>query len=647
MVVFKGDFGICRVFKIALGVVFLLISGCGGSGECNPSSTGNAIVQMDTANGGIANGSTNVSLTPMIVLEFSLRMNPVTINSDTIILSTEPDINNINQHKTVSSTQILIGSILANNDNTIFSFSPQVTLSPMTKYYVIVTNNVKSIDNVTITGVFSFTTGEFTAPMVSIMNPNNGAINVSLSPSIQLKFSEAVLNVNSSTVSLHEGSAVGNVVGIGNIISGNDNTYTFSPNVTLNESTNYYVVVSNNITDIANNRLVPQTFIFKTGMLPVGNIYFSPVYSGNNPGGTIALTVNTLYIAESITVFLPTAFKTLAGESSFTCYANLSCTENVLISQNTTAGYELVRAVGHLSNSSVLQSIPIAIVKQFAYITKSNRNIELCNLGVSGFTSCQTTDLSAILGNTIKTYGTVISSNGVYMYIMTGNDPTSGNGIYKCNVNQIDKSFGNCIQQPSTLSQNTRLGAISTNGKYFYYNIYVRGVGTSSINRCDIESNGNLTNCVVAKDGLNNSVERLTIDFTNNNIFVNTGDGIMSCYLDSTAGAITICKNAGGSSAIGLAFNLTNTTLYYTRENTVAKCSYDRSQQILSGCSNMSGLGLSNWVTGIGFYSNFAFVTSSSTKVKQCNIDNTGILSNCSDASQTTLNGVEGIAIFN
>ncbi|MCD6027366.1 MAG: hypothetical protein K0R08_1885 [Solimicrobium sp.] len=102
-------------------------------------------------------------------------------------------------------------------------------------------------------------------PTVTIITPTDGAVEVTLTPSVQLKFSIAVQNVNNVNVSLREDSVNGQVVDIGAVTQGADNIYTLTPLDPLKPASVYYVVVGSEIKNSAGDaHLVQTAFSFKT-----------------------------------------------------------------------------------------------------------------------------------------------------------------------------------------------------------------------------------------------------------------------------------------------------------------------------------------------------------------------------------------------
>jgi len=78
-----------------LSFVFLIsiISSCANGSIQNKQNSAQIIVGLNSDNGGVSNGESNVSLYPMIVLSFSTPMNPATINAQTVFLSTSESLN--------------------------------------------------------------------------------------------------------------------------------------------------------------------------------------------------------------------------------------------------------------------------------------------------------------------------------------------------------------------------------------------------------------------------------------------------------------------------------------------------------------------------------------------------------------------------
>lgn len=238
----------------------ILVASC-HSGNCPDSISDNVVgsVHLNTSDGGIANGQINVPNKPNIILLFDIAIDISSVNHATVNLSTTPDL--------TDSSVVRTTNFISNNDGTSFYFTSLNNLAENTKYYIIVRGVRAAKGGLIAPAVFEFTTGDYIAPTVAALNPSNNATNVSSSPVLQIVFSESVLNVSTSTVSLHVGSVDGAVVATSGLVLGADNTYTFTALSNLVGSTKYCITASNEITDLMGNRLLPNSFCFTTGDL--------------------------------------------------------------------------------------------------------------------------------------------------------------------------------------------------------------------------------------------------------------------------------------------------------------------------------------------------------------------------------------------
>lgn len=396
------------------------------------------------------------------------------------------------------------------------------------------------------------------------------------------------------------------------------------------ESGSYVFTFSNTSGNVP---LHPESFV--VGVI-YPTLYITPIKT-LHPSDVFNLEI-TATPNSILTITLPNGFSSADG-STFTCVANPKCTKSITVGNNVTAGYY------NISTSIGTQiSIPIAVVKDMAYIPNSitsGLQVEICNFSGSSFSNCSNSNAS--IGSN-KAYGVTVSAVGTYAYIATNS------GVYKCLINQTSKSLDSCSSQSSLGSLETRLGAISTNGKYFYINS--RSDGT--IRMCQISSvDGSLSNCNTAKSGLT-TPERLVLDYNGNNLFINTGSGTQSCSVNNSNGSISSCKSSGfASSATGISYNLENTRMYFTQvgnSSAIKFCNYNITNQSLSSCVdafNGGSNGTSGWITGISFSSSAAFVSTVSD-IYSCPINNTtGYLSTCTSASGSNSTSAEGITIFN
>lgn len=141
-------------------------------------------------------------------------------------------------------------------------------------------------------------------PTVLLNTPENGARDISITPTIQIQFSEPVYNVSTSNVSLHVNSPTGPAVALDSVLGNEDNLYTINPSNPLSEDTEYYVVIGNGITDIGGNALLATNFAFTTGDFTAPSVTsFTPmngaVNQSTSPG--IVFTLSELISQELLT----------------------------------------------------------------------------------------------------------------------------------------------------------------------------------------------------------------------------------------------------------------------------------------------------------------------------------------------------------
>lgn len=268
------------ILQSLLIVTTILVVACNGGSNITttptPTNNGNTSITTESANGGISNGQTNVSLSPVINIKFPQAVNPSTINYNNILLQQALK----SQHDNNS-----IMNFNLDNSNTVLNITFNQQLSEKTLYKVVLSNGIKYQNGSAINATaITFTTGDFIIPEVSIITPSNAETGVSLVPNIQISFSTSVDNVNSNTVSLHSLTALGNTVPIQSIIPGSNNSYTIIPDK-LAPNTLYYLVLTNGITKHDSNLTLANTsFYFTTeeAILPQVNIISPNNGSGNN-----------------------------------------------------------------------------------------------------------------------------------------------------------------------------------------------------------------------------------------------------------------------------------------------------------------------------------------------------------------------------
>jgi len=198
--------------------------------------------------------ATNVSISTNVILNFSKAMDPTTLNSSNIQLQKVSD----------SSSVPLTFQGVTNGNQTVTFTQTSGQLLGSTPYKIVINPsaikdyNANPMGAATSQRVASFTTGDFAAPTISLVNPSNGSTNQSKTPNINITFSEpmALAGLTSSNI-MFQTQAGGTVAGTSLVISNNNQTVTVNLNgIPLADLSSYQLVLNQaNLTDVAGNPL--------------------------------------------------------------------------------------------------------------------------------------------------------------------------------------------------------------------------------------------------------------------------------------------------------------------------------------------------------------------------------------------------------
>jgi hypothetical protein len=208
-------------------------------------------------------GATGVSPSAPITVTFSENMDASTITASNITVRT-----------TVGGTAVA-GAVAYNTTTRVATFTPSAPLAQSTGYTVTVASAVKDVaGNLMGTNyVFSFTTGDTTAPTVLQVIPKADSVNVPTNSTIQVFFSEAMdqATITATTVTLR--TTVSDVLVTTSLsYNASTNVLTITPAGGLAPSTGYTVTIvggAAGVKDISGNPLAATvTSRFTTAALP-------------------------------------------------------------------------------------------------------------------------------------------------------------------------------------------------------------------------------------------------------------------------------------------------------------------------------------------------------------------------------------------
>jgi hypothetical protein len=177
------------------------------------------------------NNAENIVKHPVIKVHFSKEV--INVNNDTISL-----------HKdSVSGKDIEITPVNLDGTND-YTFSPVDDLETLTEYHIVLSKGIIDKEGNRLHEVSSkFTTGDLSELKVVSTFPSDKEENISALPTIQIRLSKDVINVDDTTVKLYRDSVNGTEVSTINITKSPGHVLTFSPKANLEAFTEYYIVV--------------------------------------------------------------------------------------------------------------------------------------------------------------------------------------------------------------------------------------------------------------------------------------------------------------------------------------------------------------------------------------------------------------------
>ena len=147
------------------------------------------------------------------------------------------------------------------------SFNPSADLAPNTLYKATLTTGILDLTGTNLRKdyVWSFTTGavqDMTLPTITLLDPLNNAMDVSIGKLINITFSEPMdqASIKASTVTLKQGSVL-----VSGVVTYSGNIASFTPSVALEPAKIYSGTVTTGVKDMAGNALASNTtFSFTT-----------------------------------------------------------------------------------------------------------------------------------------------------------------------------------------------------------------------------------------------------------------------------------------------------------------------------------------------------------------------------------------------
>jgi RHS repeat-associated protein len=237
------------------------------------------------------NGASAVSVSSPIVLTFNEAVDPTTVNDATVPISVS------------GISGVLAGSYALNGAGSVLTFTPLSPLPGNTTVIVQVNSGLLDLSGNAGASFYStFTTGtgtDTTAPVVTLVTPQNGSAGIGPNAVVVLTFSKSL---NPNTINTTNFAVLANGTPLGLSISTSaDNHVVILNSGGLPSSSTITVLATNGVTDLSGNVLASFQSQFTTG--PAENASAPTVVSqrpGNGATGVPLSTSVVLYMSEAM-----------------------------------------------------------------------------------------------------------------------------------------------------------------------------------------------------------------------------------------------------------------------------------------------------------------------------------------------------------
>lgn len=320
--------------------------------------------------------------------------------------------------------------------------------------------------------------------------------------------------------------------------------------------------------------------------------------------------------------------------------------------------------------SSQFVTTPISIVALSSNVSVLNSSAPSCQVttesptctitesGLSAGTAIISSDATGYTINSLDIFVTRwltrltgITINGNHAYTLS----SDGLGyILKCDV-ESNGSLSNCSNSGAK-GKWDNIQNIAINNNYAYITSY----GNDTVTICAIESNGNLQNCNDYNHDNTLGFNTLwkmpyAIAINNNYAYITSTDYdatagfVVSCAINSD-GTFGNCFNSNatvGKTPTGLTINGNYAYVVSYSNHTISLCTLAESGSLGSNCQDSGAIGLNSPI-GIVVSGTNAYITNNASNlVTHCSVGVNGMLSNCQDSGATTLTNPTAITINN
>jgi hypothetical protein len=319
--------------------------------------------------------ATNSAVNGKISATFDVAMDPSSFTNETFTLK--------------QGTTAVAGTVTYTG--TTASFTPTAMLAPNAVFTARLSTGVKNASGMALATAFSwsFTSGatpDIIAPTVTVTDPANGAVGVTLTHLVIVTFSEPMdaATLTGSTVLLKAGTTA-----VAGSVTKTGTTATFTPTASLSASTLYTGTITTGAKDMAGNAIaVEKTFSFTTGLAP--DITLPTVTATDPLNNATGVALNKVI---SVTFSEAMAPATIVA-ANFTVKQGTTAVAGAVAYSGTTATFTPANILANSTSYTATittgakdvagNALAANTVWSFTTIAGSSNNLPVVNLGAAG-----------------------------------------------------------------------------------------------------------------------------------------------------------------------------------------------------------------------------------------------------------------------
>jgi hypothetical protein len=352
-----------KAFAAFAMATVVLMAGCNKDKDNDPTP-----IIPQALSSAPADDAMDVETNSTVMVSFNKNMDPATINGTTFIL--------------MNGTEAVAGMVTYADSTATFTPTNDLTASAL--FTATVNTGAMDTDGLPLEGdyTFSFTTGlapDTTAPVVTLTNPLNNVVDVSLNQVVSVTFSEAMdaSTINTTSLTLASGTTI-----VTGAVSYTGMVATFTPAASLLAGVVYTATVTTDATDVSGNALAAaKVWSFTTDVLPTASAT-SPLNNATNVARNKVLSVTFSEAMDGSTF----------NSSTFTLKQGSILVTGAVAYSGTTATFTpaALLAAGTVYTATVTSSVKdlggnaLAAAQEWSFTTGTVAGLSVVNLGMAG-----------------------------------------------------------------------------------------------------------------------------------------------------------------------------------------------------------------------------------------------------------------------